>query len=234
MSVCRRDGPRELAVTAEWDGGFSWLAHPNDDGRRVSHAIRADDGIWLVDPLSAPGLDERLAALGPVAGVAVLSNWHTRDADEIAKRHGVPVSLPTWVDRVENAIETDVVRYETELADSGLQIRRHEPFWGWREAFAYHDSTGTLVIPDSLGTAPSYTVGDERIGVELSQRLFPPEDVLGSVEPDRILVGHGTGVFQEATLALRDALSNARRRAPRAFLQNTGTKLRALLEAFRR
>ena len=59
-----RDGDPELLVTAEWDGGVEWLVHPAEAGRRASHALVGEDGVWVVDPLDAPGLDERLAELG--------------------------------------------------------------------------------------------------------------------------------------------------------------------------
>jgi hypothetical protein len=48
------------------------------------------------------------------------------------------------------------------------------------------------------------------------QRLVRPRSLL-SVEPEHILVGHGEGVHDDATAALRDAIAHARRRMPAWF-----------------
>jgi len=50
-------------------------------------------------------------------------------------------------------------------------------------------------------------------------RLTPPQ-TLRQFDPDRILVGHGEGVFTNATSLLRDALDGSRRRAPWLFAKN--------------
>src|SRR6056297_3072434 len=87
------------------DDVLEWLAHPEEGGRRASHAIRGDDGVWIVDPLDAAGLDEELDRLGEVAGVAVLANYHARDAGEIAARHDLPVHVPSRFQRVAERID---------------------------------------------------------------------------------------------------------------------------------
>ncbi|MWV40438.1 hypothetical protein GRS80_11925 [Natrialba sp. INN-245] len=52
-----------------------------------------------------------------------------------------------------------------------------------------------------------------------------------SLEPERILFGHGEGVLEDAEVALRDALEGARRRFPRALVTQFGTNLRLLVAA---
>jgi hypothetical protein len=52
------DGYRALD---RWDDGVGWVAHPGGSGVRTSHAIRADDGIWLFDSLDARGVDDLVA-----------------------------------------------------------------------------------------------------------------------------------------------------------------------------
>lgn len=81
------------------------------------------------------------------------------------------------------------------------------------------------------GLEPGYTVGDERLGVMLSHRLFPPRETLGGLEPDRILLGHGGGVFDDASSALADSLAGARKRFPRALVTQLGTNVRLLTAA---
>lgn len=228
---------REPATDPEfvdrWDGGLGWLAHPREAGRRASHAVAGEDGVWLLDPLDAPGVDDRVADLGDVAGVAVLSNFHVRDAGAVAERHGVPVSVPSWLDRAAGLLDMPVERVDGRLGDSGFDLRRCEPVPGWSEAVAYREDDGTLYVPDVLGTGPTYTAGGERLGVYLLVRPFPPRGTFADVTPDRVVVGHGTGVFEDADAALEEALAGARRRIPAAVRENGAGSLGTLVAALR-
>ena len=76
----------EIGAVTEWNGGFSWIAHPEEDAERASHALATDDGVWVVDPVDAAGLDEALGGLGDVAGVVVLQDRHTRRGGRGATR----------------------------------------------------------------------------------------------------------------------------------------------------
>jgi hypothetical protein len=220
-----------LQVIDRWDDGVGWLAHPAETGRRASHAVRADDGVWVLDPVDAPGVDDLLAELGEVAGVAVLSSYHTRDAGALAARHDVSVHVPEWMDRVATRVDAPVERYDETVGASGFEVSRFEPLGDWQEAVAYRPADGTLVVPDLLGTGPGYPVAEERVGVTLLYRLTPPRDPLADIEPERILFGHGEGVFEDAAPALHDAIDGARRRFPRALVRQFGTNLRLLVGA---
>lgn len=236
MSVYQRTEASDLTVVDRFGDGVGWLAHPEEEGKRVSHALVGDDGLWLLDPLDAPGVDGRLSEFGDVAGVAVCSSWHARDADAFARRHDVPVFVPAWMGRVEERVNAPVERYQHELGDSGFRVLRHEPLPGWQEAMVvqdvHDDGDRTLYVPDSLGSVAGYALADERVGVELSQRLAPPRDVLSGVTPDRLLFGHGPGVFDDADDALTRALATARRRLPRALVEHGWLQLRALVGLF--
>jgi hypothetical protein len=117
----------DLTVVDRWDGGVDWMVHREERDRRASCAIRGEDGgVWAIDPLDAPGVDDLRAELGEVGGVAVLSNDHARDAGSIARRHGVPVSLPAWIDRVDARIE----RCSGRLPGSGFRLRETSPSRG--------------------------------------------------------------------------------------------------------
>lgn len=135
-----------------FEGGIGWLAHPEERMQRASHALVAGDGVWVVDPVDFDGLDDRLATLGSVAGVVVLSNWHARDAGVIAARHDVPVHVPAWVTRVAGRVDASVERFDDELADTGYQTRRITPHPLWREAALFNPDDGTLIVADSVGT----------------------------------------------------------------------------------
>lgn len=231
MPVYERSPATDIEVLHRWDGGCSWLAHPNEEGARASHAVTADDGVWVIDPVDAPGMDAVLDDLGEVVGVAVLCSHHARDAGTIANRYDVSVHVPQWMERVADRVDARIERYESTFGESGFRITRIEPLSMWQEAIAYRESDGTLMIPDLLGTGPGYTVAGERLGVVLSHRLWPPRKTLSGLEPDRILLGHGEGVFDDASLALADALAGARKRFPRAIVTQFRTNIRLLTAA---
>ncbi|WP_135661545.1 hypothetical protein [Halorhabdus rudnickae] len=217
MTVYDRGEATDPQVVDRFEGGVGWIAHPDERGKRASHAIRGDDGVWLFDPLDVPSVDDLITDLGEVVGVAVLSNWHTRDAGVFAERYDVPIYLPEWMDRVPENVDTPIERYQGALAGSGFVVHRIDPLPGWREGVAYRESDGTLYTPDLLSTR--WTVGEERVTLTLPCRLSPPRELLGDLEPDRILVGHGEGVQEAATGALADTLDGARQRLPRAILE---------------
>ena len=115
----------------------------------------------------------------------------------------------------------------------GIRPPAYAPFPGWSEAIAYRESDGTLYVPDSLGTGPLFTVGSERLGLFVLCRVAPPRRLLTDVNPERILVGHGRGVFDNPALALTDTLDGARRRLPQALCTSGNGQLRAALGALR-
>ncbi|WP_423744157.1 hypothetical protein V5735_14470 (plasmid) [Haladaptatus sp. SPP-AMP-3] len=128
MPMYERGDADGIRVIDRWEDGIDWLAHPGEDGHRASHAVRGPDGdVWLFDPLNAPGVDELVAELGEVAGVAVFSNWHARDADSFARRHDVTVHLPRWMDRIAERVDAPVQRYGHEVGSSGFHVRRCSP-----------------------------------------------------------------------------------------------------------
>ncbi|WP_330631488.1 hypothetical protein [Halocatena halophila] len=214
-----------------WNEGFGWIAHPDEDGERASHALKADDGVWVIDPVDAPGIDALLNEFGDVAGVVVLSSHHTRDAGPVAARHDVAVHIPPWMDRIASRVNVPIRRDESVLGGAGFEITRVEPLSLYQGAIAYRETDGTLIVPDLLSSGSAYPVGNERIGVMLGLRPFPPRETFAGIEPERILFGHGEGVFEDATAALDDALSGARKRFPRALVKHLGTNLRLFAAA---
>lgn len=205
------------AARYEWPGGLTWLAHPDEPMQRASHALAAAGHVYLVDPLEAPEIAGELGALGEVAGVVVLLDRHTRDAAAFASRYGVPVYVPEAVADGIGDLGVPVERFRTELVDTGYRARAVVENRFWREAALVSDDGATAVVPEALGTAGYYTAPDERVGVSPPLRLFPPRRQLGDLDPERLLVGHGAPVLEDAGTAVRDALAGARRRAPRAY-----------------
>ncbi|WP_137288945.1 hypothetical protein [Natronorubrum halophilum] len=233
MTMYDRSPSTDYRPIDEFDGGFGWLAHPQEIGMRASHALVGDrDRVWLFDPLEAFGIEDELETFGEVAGVVVCSDYHARDAGTFARRYDVPVFVPPWNDRVPSQLEdVSLEIVDGEIGTSGFSIREASPFPGWSEAIAYRRSDATLYVPDLLGTAPLYLAGDERLALYLLCRLTPPTAAFAGIAPERILVGHGTGVFDDATGSLATAFESSRRGFPRALLTNGGPQLRALADA---
>jgi hypothetical protein len=213
-----KGGRAELREIDRWDGGLGWIAYPDERMQRASHALDTDDGVWVVDPVDAPGVDDLLAELGEVTGVALCLDRHKRDAAAVARRHDVPVAIPEWMDGVASKLDAPVERFGHELGDSGYRVRRvrDASLPPWQEA-ALYGPDDTLLVAEAVGTASFFRAGDEALGVHPMLRPIPPRDELGDLSPERILVGHGEGIFDDATAALRDALGGARRRIPAAY-----------------
>ncbi len=213
-----------------FDGGVGWLAHPAETMERTSHVLVDDGDVWLVDPVDAEGLDDRLDDLGRVRGVVVLYNYHRRDASAIAARHDVPVLLPAGMTALgDDDVAAPVRRVEGRLGDTGYYLRPVTTNRFWQE-WALFDGE-TLVIAESVGSADYFLAPGERLGVSLARRAVPPGEPFRDVEPDRILCGHGEGVVADAAGELRRAIAEARRTAPRMYLRYGPTLARNLLSA---
>ncbi|MFB6132370.1 MAG: hypothetical protein ABEJ44_03060 [Halanaeroarchaeum sp.] len=212
MPLKATDEPGEPRIVDQWDEGFGWMAHPEETMERTGHAVATDAGVWIVDPVDAPGIDELIDEVGSVVGVVVLLDRHQRDADEVARRYDVPVYLPGYVDR---EFDAPVERVGVRLPDTDVRIIHSVDLPFWQEGALYDGET--LVVADALGTTGYFAVGREKIGVHPLLRPLPPT-ALRDLTPSRILSGHGAGVFEDAECELVGAIEGARRRWPRAWL----------------
>ncbi|TKX72743.1 hypothetical protein EXE46_15435 [Halorubrum sp. GN11_10-6_MGM] len=223
----------DLHEIDRYDGGVGWIAYPNETMERASHAFAVDneetetDDVWVVDPVDAPGVDDLLDELGEVAGVVVGLDRHVRDGDVLAARHDAPVYVPEWMTGVEDDLDpgVDVERFGSRLADTGFEAFRvrDSSVPPWQEVGLFDGET--LIVPESVGTA-SYFRGDrERLGVHPMLRLTPPTAALSGLDPERVLVGHGVGVHERAAVALEDALSDSRRKAPGLYAKTLRSAL---------
>jgi hypothetical protein len=207
-----------LEVVDHWQGGISWtLAEEVDAMHRTSHAVETEEGVWVIDPVDAPGLDDELAELGEVVGVTLLLDRHKRDTAAVAERHGVPVSLPEALAGVADDLDTETEVYSRALPDTAFRTITVVDNRLWHEVALYDREGGTLIVPEAVGTVDFFRTGSERLGVHPGLRLFPPRKALGDLSPERVLVGHGPGVFDDAANALRVALSRSRKSAPKYY-----------------
>lgn len=206
-----------------YERGVGWIAYPEEGMERASHAIavpneEGEPDVWVFDPVDGEGVDELLSELGTVAGVVLGLDRHKRDATALAHRHDVPVFIPEWMTGVARELDAPVERFGSRLADTGFRtIRvRNSSIPPWQEV-AFFDGE-TLIVSEALGTAEFFCAPGERLGVHPLLRAIPPRGTLGGFDPDRILVGHGEGIAEEAAVALRDALAGSRRNAPRVYV----------------
>ncbi|AFK19282.2 MULTISPECIES: MBL fold metallo-hydrolase [Haloferax] len=214
-------GTSQLQEVDRWDHGVGWLAHPDETMQRASHIVEVNGDVWVFDPVDAPGVDDLFAEFGDVAGVAIGLDRHKRDAAAIANRHEVPVYVASWMTGVADELDANVERFGNTLADSGFQtfriVDRSVP--PWQEVGFYHEELRTLFVPETVGTVDYFCAPGERLGVHPMLRPFPPRRALYGYDPDRLLVGHGAGISENAGDELRTALSNARRNLPNAYIQ---------------
>jgi len=223
----------DLHEIDRYDGGVGWIAYPDETMERASHAFAVhddesdEDDVWVVDPVDAPGVDDLLAELGTVAGVVVGLDRHVRDSDVLAARHDVPVYVPEWMTGVADDLDPDVEveRFGSRLADTGFEaIRiRDSSVPPWQEVGLFDGET--LIVPESLGTGSYFRGNRERLGVHPMLRLTPPTSALSGLNPERVLVGHGVGVHERAAVALEDALSDSRSKAPGLYAKTLKSAL---------
>lgn len=201
--------------------------------QRASHALAVEGEVWLVDPVDAADVEAVYEDLGEVVGVVVALDRHTRDAAAFARRHDVPVYVPRWM-KGAAPDGVPVEHFDDYLPGTGYRAIPVVDQPVWKEVALYDgpdapaptldpnarpgptgDGDGTtLLVPESLGTGSWFLAGRERLGVHPVRRALPPRSALGGLRPDRVLVGHGAGVHDDATAALRDALDGSRRRMP--------------------
>ncbi|ELZ26399.1 hypothetical protein C474_19664 [Halogeometricum pallidum JCM 14848] len=213
-------GTAEYRTIDRWDGGVGWLAYPNEQMQRASHALVGDDdGVWVFDPVDAPDLDDLFAEYGEVSGVVVGLDRHKRDAARVANRHDAPVYVADWMTGVADEINAPVERFGRRLGDSGFDAFtvKDSSLPPWQEVGFHHEESGTLLVPEAVGTAPYFRAPDERLGVHPMLRPLPPRRPLRRYDPERVLVGHGEGVLNDAGTALRAALSGARKNIPNVY-----------------
>jgi hypothetical protein len=209
-----KGGSPDLRVVDRWDDGVGWIAYPDEGMQRASHAVESDGEAWVLDPVDVEDVDDLIADLGPVAGVITCLDRHKRDAAQVARRHDVSVHIPSWFDGVAEDLDAPVETFDREVG--GMTPIRVRNVSAWQEVAL--EAGATLYVPEAVGTVSFYRAPNEPLGVHPLLRPFPPRDALGGLSPERLRVGHGAGIATDATEALRDALRNARRGMPLAYL----------------
>lgn len=210
--------------------GVSWT--PVGDGAIERHAhalLTAPDQVWLVDPIDCAGLDDELESLGTVAGVVVLFGRHMRDAEALARRHGVQLHVPSGT----ASAPRDAIELGDVIEGTPLRVMAIRDFGSkWVERGLWWAEHSLLVVPESLGSADLFRAGtDAALAVHPLLRIAPPRAAFRRAEPKIVLCGHGPAVTEGATEAVRAALDESRRKAPQFVL---GAASDALATVFHR
>jgi hypothetical protein len=164
---------------------------------RTAHALRSEEGVWMIDPFDNGPALEAAAALGRPAGVLQLLDRHNRDCDPVATRLGVPL-----------------LRLPARVPDSSFQVVPVLSRPGWKEVALWWEQERALIVAEAIGTAPAFALG-RRAGVHPMLRLTPPRSQLAPYRPSMLLVGHGPAIDSGAEDAVPDALAHARSDLPR-------------------
>lgn len=183
-----------VAFVDEQDFGFGWL-ESGSFMRRCSHALAVDGRVWILDAVADDEALERVRALGEPAAVVQLLDRHNRDNVEVARRLGVPLHVVPQTAPDEAPFEV-------------VPLVRNR---FWREIALWFPQLAALVVAEAVGTAQFLRAPEDRVGVSPPLRLLPPRRLL-AYEPEHLLVGHGDGVHEDATAALRDGIEHARGR----------------------
>jgi hypothetical protein len=204
----------KITTCDETSFGFGWIAAEPALLERTSHALRADGRVWLVDPVDADDVEERVRAFGEPAGVVQLVDRHARDCASLAARLRVPHHRLPFAGIPGAPFEVVTV----------LNVP------GWREVALWSPTERVLVCTESLGTAPYFRAPDEALAVHPFLRLYQPRalrDMARGLTPRHVLVGHGEGIHGEgAAAALREAVQQGRRKAPRWLRHQIGRRRR--------
>ena len=177
--------------------GLTWVVE--EPMERAFHALVDDGQVWLVDPLDGPEVEDA-AALGRPVGVLQLLDRHNRDCAEIAARLGIPhLKVP------------DSVPNSPFGAIAAVRIP------GWKETALWWPARKALVVAEVLAANRMHTGGEQRVGMHLFLRPWPPKSLRG-YRPEHLLLGHGHGVHgPDAVSAVETAYVRARRDLPRVL-----------------
>lgn len=232
MTLRNNDPGTDLHILKEWEHGFTWMAHPEADLQRSSQAIEVNGDVWLVDPLDAANIDDKLADLGEVVGVVVLGSHHERHADRLARRHGVAVHVPEWFRASGRAFEAPVEDISNELDETGFELLFLRDNAFRQEGALYHPVRKTLVVSDTLMTA-LFTSKPGRPELFPPARIRPTYDALRGLEVDRMLLSHGVPVFDDVEAKIERALNQEYRSTLAAFVDLTPVMARFALVVLR-
>ena len=210
--VIKIDELRKPEFVDEWENGFGWIARPEENMLRASHAF-VDDGVYLVDPVDAENLDDKIEEFGEVEGIVVLFERHERDSEKLAERYDCPVYVPEWFER---ELDAEVEKISGKVPGTDWEIHTVVESRMANEAALYNKDSRTLIVADSLGAAKHLRGRGEKLGMSPLYRFNPPRKLL-DFEPEKIFCGHGKGITENATETMKETITKCRRKTLSAY-----------------
>ena len=197
----------------EWKHGFGWIAKPEEKMQRTSHALVENGDVYLVDPLDAENLDQKIDEYGDVEGIILLFDRHERDSVNLAEKYGCPIFVSECFER---SLDAEVKEISDNVPGTDWEIHQVIDSMTGKEAALYNTENKTLIVADALGTTNHMRGRGEKLGMNPLYRLRPPVKLL-EFEPERIFCGHGEGIQENASEMMKETLENGRLKAPSAF-----------------
>ena len=210
--VIKIDEMRKAEFIDSWENGFGWIARPEENMLRTSHAFE-DNGVYLVDPLDAENLDKKISEFGKVEGIVVLFERHVRDSEKLADSYDCPVYVPKWFDR---ELDAEVEKVSDKVPGTDWEIHTVIDSKISKEAALYHRETKTLIVADSMGTAKHLRGRGEKLGMSPLYRFKPSRKLL-DFEPEKIFCGHGEGIRENASETMEETIRMGRRKILSAY-----------------
>jgi glyoxylase-like metal-dependent hydrolase (beta-lactamase superfamily II) len=200
--------PRAVAPSADEFLPGVWCWHVDDEriGGYLSaaHAVRADDGVVLIDPL--PLADEALAGFGSVSAICLTTSVHQRSAWRLRRELGVQAWAPQAVKEIDE--EPDERYSEGDSLPGGLRAVFTPGAGTAQHSFLLEREGGILFTPDLFYRPP----GAELMLVP-AQYMHDPEQARRTAEQLLDLAfavlcsGHGMPVTDDPKSAIRAALA---------------------------
>lgn len=201
--------PRTVAAELEEVVRGVWHWHLHDDRIdfvSAAHAVVADEGTVLVDPL--PLAPEALARLGEVTAILVTAGTHQRSAWRLRRELGAKVWAPALSQTLE---EEPDARYGEGARLPGGLLAVFTPGAGTTQHTLLLEDRAVAFCPDLLMMSP----GGE-LSLVPAEYMHDPEEARRSIEKlldldfDVLCTGHGGAVASDAKNALRAVLEDAR------------------------
>jgi hypothetical protein len=186
-------------------GVWTWRVHDDRiDFVSSAHAVRADDGVVLIDPL--PLVPAALASLGPVSAICLTASVHQRSAWRFRRELGAPVHAPALGKLFDEDPDS---RYADGDTLPGALLAVFTPGAGSTQHTLLLDRDPRVAFtPDLFAHVP----GDPLTMVP-GRYMDNPEEARRSVEKllgydfEVLCTGHGAPVRERAPDAIRDALA---------------------------